>query len=422
MLPAPHAREGLAPLSLDQIYSALPRVLHAATARGFFGCASAKWRVGASSAAVYASMHTLQLLPWQPGVTAVHVTVSNLSTSTLQDLIDSLALTTHLTAVYFQRRDGYLTPAPWLQQLAPLTGLQRLEVRGCGMSSRSLVDAMVTLTKMQLTALVLEGAHLDWCLYDIGSKEDAEMKQVAFALLSLTALAQLGLPGIVLGRSGMQGLGATLAVLPHLRSLDLHGTASSAHVADPMLTGVAGCTALTKLDLSCCGLSAKVDIARALRGVRLHSLTLDQNYALGIADVRNVLAVPALLGLTCLSLTEISLHPGGAHGHRALWPWRHVCALTALQELELGGSNFRDEGSAALALYVCALVQLRRLDIACCGLTVAGALAQQLWQLPRLQQLACRQLLSMEEPFVVAAAAHAPGNEIVRHLERPCHS
>lgn len=219
-----------------------------------------------------------------------------------------------------------------------------------------------------------------------------------------------------MNRPGMQALAATLAVLPQLRSLDLHGTTASPHVADAILAGVASCTALTKLDLSCCGLNAEVDIARAMRGVRLHSLRLDHNDALGTADLRNVLAVPALLGLTCLSLADVSLWPDGAHGHMVLF-WRQVCALTALHELRLRGSRFCDEGADTLALYICALVQLRRLDIACCRLTVAGELARQLWLLTRLQQLACRQLLSMVEPFVVAAAAHAPVIEIVRHLE-----
>ena len=100
----------------------------------------------ASDATHYASARTQQLLPRQPRVTAVHVTVGNLSTRTLQDLVDSLALTTHLTAVYFQRSESYLT-VPWLRRLAPLTRLQRLEVHECGLSSRSLVDAMVALER-----------------------------------------------------------------------------------------------------------------------------------------------------------------------------------------------------------------------------------------------------------------------------------
>ena len=106
-----------------------------------------------------------------------------------------------------------------------------------------------------------------------------------------------------------------------------------------------------------------------------------------------------------------------------MWPWRQVCALTALQTLWLRCNSFRDEGAAALAAEVPVLAQLQHLDVACCGLTVAGALAQALWRLPRLQQLACEQFTMMErtrrmtEPFEVPAYARAPGLELVQHIE-----
>ena len=94
-----------------------------------------------------------------------------------------------------------------------------------------------------------------------------------------------------------------------------------------------------------------------------------------------------------------------------------MCALTALQVLLLPHNPLSDAGSAALALHIAALAQLRRLDISFCGLTIAGELARALWRLPRLQQLACEQSSPMVAPYELPADARARGLVLVGSIE-----
>ena len=207
----------------------------------------------------------------------------------------------------------------------------------------------------------------------------------------------------------MRALGSELAGLPRLCSLDLRRTASwrvSPH--DVTVSVVAACIALTKLNLSECKLAAGRDSVRTLCSIhaRLLDLTLSENRQLGSDGVGDILAAPLLLGLTRLSLVHVGIKAGP-------WPWRQLCGLTALQDLLLHGNEFGDAGAGALASHVAALVQLQRLDISCCNLTISGALGRVLCRLPRLVTLTCGQWEPMLEPFEVPTGVRANGFEMV---------
>ena len=132
---------------------------------------------------------------------------------------------------------------------------------------------------------------------------------------------------------------------------------------------------------------------RALAGMRarVHTLEFDSNFRLGCAGVKQILASPELV-----SMVNLSMQYNGVdlplEGGEPAWPWQEVCtcALTALQTLHLAGNDMRDTGTDALALHIGALVQLRVLNIGGCGITKAGALAQKVFLLPRLEQLVGR--------------------------------
>ena len=355
----------------------------AAATREFFGAATAEWRLDAAD--VPASTRTLQLLLRQPSVTAVRVEGSGVPAQ-LHELVGGIAMATQLTAISLQDNHcdaaefSYSAATSWLRQLASLTSLQRLELRGRLLPEQALLVASAMLVQLrQLTALVLEGA--------VGQdgKADNAVATLGPVLIVLTEVSELGLRGVFMGRTGMRAVGGVLGSLSRLCSLDLSCAVSvGKHVN---MTGVplAACTALTKLDLTRCRLRAGCNSVHELCGMqaRLLSLTLAGNYSLGSDAVRVILAVPSLLGLTRLSLVSVGMQLAGA------WPWRQLCALTMLRDLLLTGNRLEDACASALAPCVPTLVQLRRFDISECGLTVAGALARALWRLPRLQQLAC---------------------------------
>ena len=412
VLTAPRARERSTPLALGDLYAALPDKLCAAAARGFFGSAGAEWRLNAADAP--ASTRTLQLLLRQPSVTAVRLLGSEVQAQ-LHALVGGIAMATQLTAIsiedntYHDAAESSRSAATsWLHQLASLTGLQRLEMRGCRLPRQSLLAADATLVHLQrLTALVLQGVSGQ------GGKADGAVAKLAPALLALTELSELGLRGVFMGRAGMRAVGGVLGSLSRLCTLDLSCAVSvGKHVN---MTGVplAACTALTKLDLTRCSLSAGCNSVRELRGMqaRLLSLTLEGNCSLGTSGVCDILSVPSLLGLTRLSLASVGMQLGG------VWPWRQLCALTMLRDLRLSRNRLEDAGASALAPCVPALVQLRCFGISDCGLTVAGALARALWRLPLLQQLACEQAMPMVEPFEVPADARARGLELVSRIK-----
>ena len=213
-----------------------------------------------------------------------------------------------------------------------------------------------------------------------------------------------------MGRAVLRELQGVLAGLPQLRSLDLSSTiAEAVRFGDVVMSGVQACTALTNLNLSRCKLTAGCDSVRALCGMRapLLSLTLDGNSHLRTQGVCDILAVPSLCGLTRLSLVRVGIR----HKDDETWPWRQMCTHTAMQELRLARNYFGNAGADALAAHVSALGQLRRLDVLGCGIRAAGTLADELWRLPRLQQLAGGEFGL--ELFQAPAALRARGLELV---------
>ena len=416
VLTAPCAHQSRAPFTLAQIYFTLPSELHAAAVRGFLGSNASEWRLTVTAPTeLRTSMRTLQLLPQQLSVTAVILTADDTCESALCAVFKHLQRATHLTAISIQdetARGRHSALDTWLRKLVPLTGLQRLEVFGCQLSAHWLPDVMVRFPwLLQLTSLVLEGHFMH------DAESNSAVARLGPVVLSMTALSRLGLPGVQMGRVGMRALGGALAGLPQLYSLDLSNTVRvDVRHDDDVMSGVAACTALTELDLSCCRLAGRYASVRALCSMqaRLRSLSMDHNRALCTAGVCKILAMPSLLRLTRLGLANVGIcmQPGNA------WPWPQLCKLTALQKLCLRSNDIGDAGAATFATGVSALAHLQQLDIAYCGLTSAGTLARALWRLPRLQQLGCKQEDPMKEPFKVPADAIAPGLKLVPHIEQ----
>ena len=399
------------PLGLADLYDTLPSALHGAAARGFFGAGATKWRLDATHApALRATIQTLQQLPGQLGVTAVQLTGDSRDPKHLYELCSGLACATQLTAMIVRAEKAVNTqqPAPWLRRLAPLTGLQRLEVRGFELSGESMLDVAATLGQLlQLTALVLEG---DNDHHENDETDQSALTQLLAVLHALTALSQLGLSRVTMGRAALRELQGVLAGLPQLCSLDMSRViASYVRPDDVVMSGVVACTALTKLDLANCKLEAGCDSVRALCGMRapLLSLTLAENYFLRTASVCKVLALPSLRGLTRLSLLGAGIRLKDDDTEL----WRQLCTLTALQELRLAHNYLCSAGADAFAVHVSALGQLRRLDISHCSIAAADTLADRLWKLPRLRQLSGNQ--NGRELFEVPDALLARGFELV---------
>ena len=124
----------------------------------------------------------------------------------------------------------------------------------------------------------------------------------------------------------------------------------------------------------------------------LSSLTLRAN-SFDRDGLAAVLAAPAARSLTRMCLAAVRLAVGDTASARvAAWPWEQLCALTALQELDLQACWLGEAGAAALANHITALTQLRALNIALCGISAADGLAKALFSLPRLQKLASEQI------------------------------
>ena len=176
-----------------------------------------------------------------------------------------------------------------------------------------------------------------------------------------------------------------------------------------MAIGLASCTALLVLDLSFNGHDDASGCARTIRTMRarLHSLELSRN-PLGGEAISAILLAPALCGLTRLSLRSVGIW-------KLTWPWQQLRGLTALRELLLGGNNYGNEGADALADHIGALAELQALDITFCGITVRGALVQDLYQLPQLRRLACEQLGYLSDQCVTSKLGAAHGLSSLDH-------
>ena len=127
------------------------------------------------------------------------------------------------------------------------------------------------------------------------------------------------------------------------------------------------------------------------------------------ADLGDTRLSAALLGLTYLNLAFVKI---GVRAAESEWPWRRLCALTALRQLHMRDTSIRDVGADALALRISALAELRALDISDCEITSMGALGREIFRLPCLELLECTQYVrgwGTCTPFVVSAEAKARG-------------
>ena len=424
VLTAPSAHESSSPLQLAQLYSSLPSELHAVAARGFFGTNTVKWPLDLSGVvAALASERTAEVLSGLPRVTAVCLSGDTLN----EQVLRRLAHATHISAITFDAvndNEAGVFSAASLQLLTPLHGLQSLELSGARIAGCNLPGLVPALTQLcRLTALLLSGRRS-------GNATDDAAGVAAFApaLTALSALVRFGLPHMHIGCVGAAALGPVLAGLSRLRTLDLNETGVMKDSAI-MATGVAACTRLEKLESSGCCLTGQNGSLSALCGTaaRLGSLNVGSNHQLGNTCVRQLLAAPALLGLTDLRLGNVGLfHQSQSAEAEGLW--LQLCKLTALQVLSLDCNWLGDAGACALARHIGRLAQLSILSIAWCKITAAGAvtLGSQIFSLPHLKGLRCKQDVvkvgvhvwdwDEVQPFVVPNAAIARGLE-VRWLE-----
>ena len=407
---APCAHCDVAPVSLALLYDTLRAELHATAARGFFGAEATVWPLDCCDDAVCpASERTAQLLAQQPRVTAVHVSCAAAAEQVVR-LLSNVARANHLSAVAFYDLHVRDAPTVWLQCLAPLSSLQRLEMWECHLQSAELPDLVRALAHFsQLSTLVL------WGDITYRGHDDAHMATFASGLAALPALAQLGLSGFEIAYEGASALGALLPSMTRLRALDLSCTAAMGY-SDAVAEGIAACSALDELDVSRCNicevLSGTLSTLCSMRA-QLHGLSLDGNDAMRSAGLKQLLAAPALAALTRLGLSDGCIDTREVDG-RSEWPWRQLCGLTALRHLSLQLNDLCDDGANSLAQHIGALAQLEALNIADCMISCAGVLSREVVKLPRLKRLACEQgNCAGSEPFVAPAEAVKRGIEVV---------
>ena len=411
VLMAPCARPSSSGLSLPQLYDALPAALHADAARGFFGKTATTWTLSKLNevAAMSAAMRTVQPLPSH----VTHVRLIDLETG--EELLRLFSAAAHLTSVCIvgceTSEDRSRNPGEWLRYTTPtLLTLQSIEMRRCNIRGDTLRELSSSLMRSnKLTELVLQGRT--------GARLEADndgVGAIADALRQMPGLSCLGLPPIKLSVVSAKSLGSVLPGMPELRTLDLSCTGCMRW--DTISDGLqlVECTGLTGLDLSGCGLGIHSGTCRALSGSRasLQTLLLDFNGGIGCVGAKELLAASMCLGLTCLSLARCGLQLP-RDGGQVSWPWPELCTLTNLQVLLLQRNALGDNGAASLAAHIGALAQLRSLNIAACGITAAGALASEVFRLPRLERLSCGQQGPMTDPFVVPPEAKSRGVELV---------
>ena len=417
VLTAPCARQGTTPLSLPQLFAALPSEFRAAGARGFFGVDATMWLLDFTSwDAAQASVWSTLTLPQQPRVTALKLGVDHAGLDNLF-LLRELYVLRHITAVSVQSQVAMKNRTLGLLTLHLPIGLRHFEIRGLRIAGRALADLLPSLLPTrQLTSLVLEGE----CVDEGVVTDEAGIAALAAFLPQMTALVHLGLPQMQICGVGASTLGRELPNIPRLRSLDLRDT-DTHYESDAVALGIAACVGLTSLDLTGCCLG---NSALALCGTQapLQKLQLEGTAeGLSYEDVQGFLVAPTLCLLTCLHMSNIY-----ADDDEVVLLWEPLCALTLLRELVLTCNGFGDACAAALAVHIGALAQLRALDISYNDITTAGALGREIFRLPHLMQLASEQQADdcgrHSEPamrvFEVPEAAAQRGLTLVRCIER----
>ena len=301
VLSGPWARKGRTLLTLLQLHDALPAEMHAAATRGYFGAEATEWLLTRDEdSGTRSSRRAAQLLVQQP-----RVTTARLEGRAAEDvqLLSWLARAQHLKAIEVNVEGAWLRPIAWSAPLAPLSGLQRLEVRM--LLGRSLPELVATVTQLrELVVLVLEGEDFESNVADEDGGvtpdslhcDDEGFAKFAPALAELTVLERLGLPGLRFMSLGAAALAAVLPGLARLSDLDLRK--SGVYMcSDALADALTACTSLSRLNLGSCGLREEDSGVRALAGMRaqLHNLEFDSNFRLGCAGVKQMLAAPALV-------------------------------------------------------------------------------------------------------------------------------
>ena len=414
ILTAPCAREWCKQfgLSLGALVSNLRPELHAAAARGYFGTDATEWCLNIDNdSAARMNLRAVRLLAQQ---STNHDQCCN--STTFARLASGLARAPQLDALVVTGPPRTHTGcSPWLcQLLAPLSSLRSLEVSGFQLYGATLPDLKPVMAQLRsLTSLTLEGA-VSRRERGLNAKAQDVHGTAVFVptLAGLTALRRLSLSGFQLEGAGADALGRILRSMSFLTCVDLRGT-SALQGSHAVAVGLAACPHLTELDLSRCGVGSHSAGAKELRhmcATRMQKLALEGNRELNCAGAAAILAAPGLYSLTFLNLSDAGLRYIGSAG---TWPWRQVCALTALRELWMHDNVIGDGGAAALAPHISALEQLRRLSISAWGIYDARVLADELFSLPRLKVLACEQRSFMLAPFRLTDQARARGLKLV---------
>lgn len=414
VLASPMMRKQRTQRSLAELYAALPAGMHAAAARGHFG-AGGEWCIHLRSKRdVNAAARTVELLaqPEQQHVTAVRVNFSLHSgpCSASSSVLMQLAQLMRLRACRLRT----IEPCTWgtcskvqdvlrpvVSWLAPLTGLESLELRSDMLTNSQLpVLAAVVTALRQLTSLAL----LDHDCEIYGSEPGLEA--FAAALAQLTALVRLRMPKLACSAadrhesySGAAAFSAALTSLSRLRDLDLNGIHAAFFPTTHLAVAVAACTALTNLSLARCGkwgvgFSAECIQILCNMPAQLSKLDLSQAF-LGCSHVAKLLAAPALASIACLNLAATGLGDslrteGPQH---VVWPWQELCVLPKLERLSLRANLLADCGAHALSEHISKLATLRVLDISCCEITGGAVLAGALFAMTQLEKLSCNQTM-----------------------------
>ena len=316
---------------------------------------------------------------------------------------------------------------------ATLPGLRRLDLRGnAGVSGLALCVAQQTdLTALLLVNTASDGtavAALQVCLAPLTALRELDLSrnplgsQGAAAALcvapGLCSLASLSLCDTALRADDAAQLGASLAALGTLRSVDLSANSALEDAGIAALAhSMVQLSEPTALNLSDVGMqrAGAVALGRALSGLpQLRCLDVSGNTHMrdaGCAALVQHLAAPA--ALTALRLAAVGT---GGQGDSALA--RTLAEMQTLQHLDVSGNwALGDAGIITLAQALTALSQLTELDVQDCGVQRAGAhaLAARVGGMRSLRALRCTGGHSAE----VGDVLRTIGGKALRDLTAP---
>ena len=408
VLAAPCAHRRETPLTLGQLFDRLPKELHAAAARGYFGANCSSWCFQSARDVV---SRAAPLLALQPQVTEICMRADVAAGRSLQ-LLDSASKAGQLTALRFSGQLGHGSPGEYCGEvlsgqrlrkvLRPLRQLRALELRSCRVPATSMHALADVVTELrQLTAVVVKGDALST------ERQDEDVAAFVNALTSLPMLQRLGLLHFCMFSTSTAAVAQLLAAdAPRLTDLNLSQVGLCDLSAATMHQALASCTSLTALELPFMNEHYREAGIPVLCGMQapLQKLAVRQtthlNLSLSSAHLMALLAMPLCKSLTHLALsgTCIGWQNGGA--------WQRLCELPKLQVLSLCRIDFED--CSEFARCIGSLTQLRSLgiDVFSNGEIVAE-LVLAAFSLPQLEWLACTSWLGWTSRVPVAARERA---------------